>query len=123
MKNFLKKIVIATVILSLAGGLLFYFFLPEYYLPVLPYTLLFFLVVTVLIHAWQLNLAKKDPVKFSRYSMLITFLKLVIYSAFAIIYIAGSTENLLVFVIAIMIFYVVFTTIEVWELMRVTKKN
>ncbi|MFW6309987.1 MAG: hypothetical protein ACOC1D_02695 [Prolixibacteraceae bacterium] len=123
MKKFLKKIIIATVILSLTGGLMFYFFLPEYYLPVLPYALLFFLVVTVLIHLWQLNLAKKDPVKFSRYSMLITFLKLVIYSAFAIIYIAGSSENLLVFVIAIMVFYIVFTTIEVWELMRVTKKN
>lgn len=123
MKKFLKKIIIATVILSLTGGLMFYFFLPEYYLPVLPYALLFFLVVTVLIHLWQLNLAKKDPVKFSRYSMLITFLKLVIYSAFAIIYIAGSSENLLVFVIAIMVFYIVFTTIEVWELMRVTKRN
>ena len=123
MKNFLKKILIATVTLAFVGGLIFYFFLPQYYLSILPYTLIFFLVVTVLIHACQLILAKKDPAKFSRYSMLITFIKLVIYSAFAITYIAGNSENLLVFVIAVMIFYIVFTTIEVWELMRATKRS
>ena len=123
MKSFLKKIITAAVILALAGGVIFYFLIPQYYLPILPFALLLFLVVTVLIHAWQLNLAKKDAAKFSRYSMLITFLKLIIYSAFAIIYIAGSDENLLVFFFSIMIFYVVFTSIEVWELMRVTKRT
>ena len=123
MKRFIVKILIAAAVLLLAGWLVFTFLLPQYYLPVLPWMLLFFMVVTVLVHAWQLNLAKKDFAKFSRYSMLISFLKLVVYSAFAITYIAVQSENLPAFVICLMLAYATFTSIEIIDLMRVTKRN
>ena len=123
MKRFIIKILIATAVLFFTGWLVFTFLAPQYYLPVFPWMLLFFLMVTLLIHSWQLGLAKKDIAKFSRYSMLISFLKLVVYSAFAITYLAIGSENLLVFVICLMLTYIVFTSIEVWELMRVTRKG
>lgn len=123
MKSFITKVLVAGATLVLIGWLVFTLFLPEYYLPVLPYTLLFFVVITIVVHAWQLNLAKKDMARFARFSMLITFFKLLIYTVFAVVYIANNTENVITFVIVLMVLYIVFTFLEVRELMRVTKKK
>ena len=78
MKNFILKLTAASIGIALIAGLLFFFFFREYYIPVLPFILVFFYVVTALVHAYQLKLAKTDIGKFARSNMLITFFKLVI---------------------------------------------
>ncbi len=122
MKRFFAKILGTSVVMAVIGWLVFSLFLPEYYLPILPFTLLFFLIVTILVHAWQLKVAKKNLAKFARTNMLVTFFKLVIYSVFAVVYIANDRENALVFVICLMIIYVIFSFLEVSELSRLSKK-
>jgi len=122
-KRFISKIVITTAILALIGAVVFYFIIPEYYLPVLPLLLLFFAVVTLLIHAWQLHLAKKDVAKVSSSSMIATMLRLFLYSAVAIGYIATRPGNVVVFVICLMVFYIVFTYIEIVDLTQLLRKR
>jgi len=122
MKQFIINIILITVSLAFIGWLVFSQFIPQYYLPVFPFLLLFFAVVAVLIHAYQLQLSKKDIGKFTRSTMLITFFKLFLYSAAAVVYIAVDTENAKVFVIGLMILYVVFTTFEVTSLLKMTTK-
>lgn len=123
MKQFLVKILGASGALALAGWLVFSLFFPEYYLPVLLYMLLFFLVATILVHAWQVKMAKKDMAKFTRSNMLVTFFKLMVYSVFAVVYIAVDKENALIFVICLVLVYLVFTWIEVTELMHITRNS
>lgn len=123
MKQFTVKILGVSIIMTLVGWLVFSLFLSEYYLPVLPFTLLFFLVVTILVHAWQLRMTKKDLAKFTRNNMLVTFLKLIIYSVFAVVYIANDRENALVFVICLVIIYSVFSFLEVTELSKLSRKK
>ncbi len=123
MKQFILKILGASVVLALIGWLVFYYFLPEFYIPVLPFVLLFFAVVTISVHAWQLKLAKKDIAKFARTNMLITFFKLIVYSVFAVVYIAVDSENALVFVICLMLLYLIFTFLEVSDLTRISKNK
>ncbi len=123
MKQFIAKILGVSAVLVLLASLVFSFFIPQYYLPVLPYMLLFFLAVTISVHAWQLRMARKDIGKFTRSNMLITFFKLVIYSVFAVIYIAFDKENALVFVICLMIVYLVFSFLEVSDLTRTSKNK
>ena len=123
MKKFLIKIIATTLFLALAAWLVFSLFLPEYYLSVLPYTLVFFMAVTIVVHAYQLRLAKKDIAKFTRSNMLITFFKLIIYSVFAVIYIANNSENAITFVLCLMIIYLVFSFIEVSELTKISRAN
>lgn len=123
MKQFIAKLTAITSITALIGWLVFSFIVPQYYIPVLPWLLLFFFVFTLIIHAYQLNLSKKDFGKFSRSNMLVTFLKLVIYSVFAVVYIANDRENALTFVIALFLIYMVFTFIEVSEITRISKNN
>lgn len=123
MKQFIAKLTAITSITALIGWLVFSFIVPQYYIPVLPWLLLFFFVFTLIIHAYQLNLSKKDFGKFSRSNMLVTFLKLVIYSVFAVVYIANDRENALTFVIALFLIYMVFTFVEVSEITRISKNN
>lgn len=123
MKHFVIKLTGVTLTIALLGGLVFLLFLPEYYIAILPFLLLFFFVVTIIIHTYQLKQSKKDIGKFARSNMLVTFFKLILFSVVAIAYIAIDPENALVFVICIMIFYLIFTFIEVSEFTRSSKEN
>jgi hypothetical protein len=122
-KRFLSKIILTTAILALIGAVVFYFFIPQYYLSILPWLLLFFAVVTFLVHAWQINLALKDLTKVSRSSMIATMLRLFLYSAVAIVYFATHPQNAVVFVICLVILYVVFTYIEIIDLTQFIRKR
>lgn len=123
MKRFLAKILLLTLALALIGWLFFTLFFPEYYLPVFPYLLGFFFIVTVAIHAYQIKLAQKDIGKFTRSNMLVTFLKLIIYSVVAVVYIASDSENALPFVIGLMLLYLVYSFVEVSEITRFSKNS
>lgn len=122
-KRFLYKILTATIILAALGALIFYLIIPQHYVQILPLLLLFFAVVTVLIHSWQLKLAQKDEAKVTRSSMIATMIRLFLYSAVAIVYIAIEPDNALVFVICLMIFYVVYTYIEIVDLTQLLRKR
>lgn len=117
MKQFSVKITIISAALGIIGWFVFSKLIPQYYLPVFPFLLIFFAAASVLVHAYQLQLAKKDMGKFTRSNMVITFLKLFLYSAFAVIYIAVDTKNAKVFVICFALLYVIYTVIEVTSIL------
>ncbi|PIF06634.1 MAG: hypothetical protein CSA36_00590 [Draconibacterium sp.] len=123
MKNFITYIVLLTFALVLTGWIVFSFFLPKYYLSILPFTVLFFAVVTVVVHIWQLKSAKKSLAKFARTNMVATFVKLLLYALFATIYIARFPQNALTFVVCLAIIYLSFAIFEVVTLSRFSKKN
>ena len=104
MKAFIVKLTGITFAIAVIGWLVFSLAFPEYYLPVLPFLLLFFYLATMGIHAYQLKMAQKDIGKFTRSNMLITFFKLVLYSVVAVVYIALDKENAIPFVICLMLF-------------------
>lgn len=122
MKSFIIKISSATLILALAGWLTFSYFIPQFYLPVFPFLLVFFCLITIASHAYQTKLAKKDIEKFTRTTMLLTFFRLVLYSVIAIVYIAVDKENALPFVLGLFILYLVFTFLEVSETAKLTRR-
>jgi hypothetical protein len=123
LKGFIAKLIGLTAVIALIGWLVFSLFLPEFYLPILPYLLLFFFIVTLLIHWYQLKLAKKSIASFARSNMLITFFKLILYSIVAIIYIALDSSNALPFVICLMLLYLIYTFFEVSEITRISKPD
>jgi len=120
--RFILKIIVAALILAIVGAVLFLFYLEGKYLPVLPWMLLFFLVASILSHGYQRRLAKKDMGKFIRRSMLLSVLRLVMYSAFAIIYLGSNDENAAVFVVSLVVVYITFTFIEVSDLAKIIRR-
>ncbi|WP_321369347.1 hypothetical protein [uncultured Draconibacterium sp.] len=121
MKAFIVKLTRITLAIALIGWLVFSLAFPEYYLPVLPFLLLFFYLATMGIHAYQLKMAKKDIGKFTRSNMLVTFFKLVLYSVVAVVYIAIDKENAIPFVVCLMLLYLIYTFFEVTEITKITK--
>ncbi|MCG6188167.1 hypothetical protein [Maribellus maritimus] len=123
LNRFIAKILALSTAIVLVGWLAFSLFIPQYYLSIFPYALVFFLIVAIAVHTYQLKLAKKDIGKFTRSTMLITFFKLIVYSVFAVVYIANDPENALVFVIALFFLYLVFSFVEVSEITRISKRK
>lgn len=123
MKKFFYKVIAISLVLAILGAIVFVFVIPQYYLPVLPFLLLFFAVTTLLLHHYQLQLAKKSMARFTSSTMLISFLKLFLYSLVAVIYIIFDTENAKVFVACLMLFYIVFTTFETVEVLKITNRK
>jgi len=123
LKRFVFKIFIAATILFFLGWVVFNFITPEQYLPLLPYILAFFALATVMLHAYQLRLAKKNFKHFARYGMLISMFRLLLYTGVTILYLATNAGNIAVFVVSIVIIYLVFTFIEVTDLSRITRNK
>jgi hypothetical protein len=123
LKRFVFKIFIAAIVLFFLGWVVFNFITPEHYLPILPYILVFFVLVTVLLHAYQLRLAKNNFQKFVRYGMLISMFRLLVYTGVTIVYLATNSGNIAVFVVSIVIIYLVFSFIEVTDLSRITRNK
>ncbi|MFW5756131.1 MAG: hypothetical protein ACOCWK_05985 [Tangfeifania sp.] len=121
--RFIIKILVAALLLVAAGWIVFTFYFPEKYLPVLPWMLAFFTVATVLIHSWQLTVAKKNMAKFTQNSMIVSLLRLVLYSGFAIVFLITHSENIAVFVVCIAVVYLIYTFLEVFDLQKLTKQK
>ena len=62
-------------------------------------------------------------VLFTRYSMLFPLFRLLVYSAFAMGYLAVNSDNAAVFVVCLVVVYVTFTFFEVSDLARIVRKN
>lgn len=123
LKQFVISVLVAVVVLTAAGGVIFTSVTPGKYLPVLPWMLGFFALFTIGIHAFQLRLAKKNMTRFVRYSMIVTLIRLFTYSLFAIFYLAANSENMTVFIVCLVVVYIVFTFIEVAALSRFLKQT
>src|SRR5690554_5478114 len=122
-KKFISKIIVTSFILALLAFLFFTWIIPEFYIPILPWMILFFTAVTIATHTYQLNLAKKDVGRLARSTMIISMVRLMLYSLFAIIYLIGNKENIVVFVLSLVIIYMVYTIMEVRSIAKAMQHN
>lgn len=123
MKKYIQNLVVVIFVVSIIAWLVFSKIIPQYYLPVFPFIILFYALVSASVHAYLVRLATKNMGKFTRSIMAITFLKLFIYSAVAIFYISIDKENAKIFVVEFMSLYVVFTIFEVFSLLNIASNN
>ncbi len=120
-RKFLIRISLVSLVLVFTGFILFRWFFPESYLPVYWLALVLFYLFTLATYIWQVKTAQKNLDKFSRLNTVATFLRLLIYIAFTVIYLAIDTEQAVAFVIVIMVLYITFTVIEVRSIAKVAR--
>jgi|LSQX01.3.fsa_nt_gb hypothetical protein len=118
---FLLRITLATIILAGLGWILFIRVVPEMYLQILPWMLLFFFAITLLTYMLQ-HAARKNMRRFTHISMIVSMLRLILYSSFAFIYLYKKPENAVVFIACLAVCYIVYTLTEVCCLSK-TKEN
>jgi phosphotransferase system glucose/maltose/N-acetylglucosamine-specific IIC component len=95
----------------------------QYFLMVLPAVLVFFFIVTNLVHAYLLKVSIKSGSRFTSQYLATSFIKMFFYLAVAIIYSVVNKENAKIFLINFLLLYAVYTTLEVVEFSKVVRQK
>jgi len=113
LKKFIKRGIIISLVLSIAGFFLFITILKEYFSFSFPVLLLVIFLINVLFHRYLIRSAggsnRKFPVKF----LSATGIKMGLYLVLIILFVVFDRENAIPFLFVFMIIYVIFTIFEV----------
>lgn len=123
MKQFIIKSTTLTFIVFILGLILYNTILRAYYFATLPFVLLFFYLVTNLVHAYLLKIADKTSAKFTSQYMAISYIKMFFYLAVAIVFVILNKENAKVFIANFLLFYIIYTVFEVSEFLKKIKQT
>ena len=113
--DFLKKLLIFTIILALAGYFLTYLLPEKFISPTLPALFIFFFSVTGVVHYVLLRISVKRPNSFINYFMLLTFGKLMFYLSIILIYSLIKRDEAVSFILSFAVLYLFFTAFEVTQ--------
>lgn len=121
MKRFLIRSVILSLILLIAGWILYTQIIPQHYSNVLPFILILLFLTTNLIHAYLLRIAEKNISKFTTQFMAMSSLKMLLYLVIIIGYIWIGRAQAETVCINFFVAYIGFTIMEVTEISRVVR--
>lgn len=111
--DFLKKLMIFTIVLAIVGYIVSLFLPGKYISPTLPFLYLFFFSSTAIVHQVLLKISVEKPASFTNYFMLLTFGKLIFYLTIILVYSLLIREDSVRFIITFFILYVFYTVFEV----------
>ncbi len=119
--DFLRKLIIFSVILSfIAIGLSF--LIPKAYItPVLPFLFIFFLILTLISYYILIKSAQKKFIRFLNYYLLTTTAKLLLFIAVLFTYIMLNRKDAVPFALSFFILYLCYTIFEVVSIVGYSK--
>ena len=123
MKQFFYKSTILTIIVFIIGAIVYTTIFKQFYLSVLPFMVLFFYVLTNLVHAYLIKIAGKLSARFTAKYMATNFIKMFLYLAGAIVYVIFNKDNAKPFFVNFLLLYFVYTGFEVYEYLKIVKQN
>ena len=123
MKRFIIQSTILTIIVFILGAVVYSTFLQQYYLSILPFAVLFFYIVTNLVHAYLLRIAVKSGSRFTSQYMAVSFLKMFFYLAVAIVYALINRDYAKIFLGNYLLLYAIFTTFEVLQFSKFVRQK
>jgi hypothetical protein len=118
-----RSIVLTLTLFIAIVGLFRFTGLSIYYLPVLPFFLIFFFLFNLLLHYWLLRITKgRKEIFYSRY--ISAFMaKLLVYLVVFALYAFFHRTEAVIFTIYYVILYIAYTFLEVYCLSAFLKKN
>jgi len=122
MKPFFIKSTILTTIVFLLGLGLYSTVLKQFSFSALPYVLLFFYLVTNLVHFCLLKIGSKTNSRFVSQYMAVNFIKLFFYLVAAIVFVILNREFVKVFIANYLLLYLIYTVFEVNEFLKKIKQ-
>ncbi|MDD2306395.1 MAG: hypothetical protein PHP53_16955 [Prolixibacteraceae bacterium] len=123
MKRFIIQSTVLTIIVFTLGAVVYSTFLQPYYLPILPIAVLFFYLVTNLVHAYLLKIAGKSGSRFTSQYMAVSFLKMFFYLTVGIVYAFLNKESAKIFLGNFLVLYAVYTTFEVLQFSKFVRQK
>lgn len=122
-KRFLIKISLLTIVLALAGFVIFYFFMQSHFRPVYIFLLLFVYLFTA---ATQSYLIKNISADFRRFAALhtgVNLLRLFVFVIIIVIYLIFRKDDSLFFIITTLVLYFIYSIFGTLQLSRISKKS
>ena len=123
MKSFLIKSTTLTAIVFVIGVIFYSTFLKSYYIPVLPFAVLFFFIVTNLVHAYLLKISVKSGSRFTSQYLAVSFIKMFFYLVVAILFVVFNRETAKPFLLNFLVLYFVYTFLEVFEFSKLVRQK
>ena len=122
-RKFLFRLVMLTLILTCLGYGFFNFILPESYFSFFPVLPVFLFTVTVAVHLYLIRASKGDTRKFVSKYLGAMGLKIFLYLAFIVIFLAVDKDNTISFIVSFLVMYAAFTGFEVISFLNTLKNN
>ena len=119
--DFLKRLLIFSLILGVITFGIAFFLPPKAITPVLPFLFLFFISVTLTGYYLLIKAAGKKFIKFLNYYLLTTTLKLLLFIAILVGYIMLNKEDAGPFGISFFILYLLYSVFEVVSLVSYSR--
>ena len=123
MKRFVVRSSVLTALLFITGYSVYRWVIPELYSHCILYILIFFFLVTNILHYLLLGIKDRNIRKFPTYFMGINFVKMLVYLAFAGVVIILHKPHARIFLINFLIIYITFSALEVSEISRIMKRK
>nr|NQU93662.1 hypothetical protein [Bacteroidota bacterium] len=128
--RFITSTVILAIILSAVYSILLVAIPRAYLSPAIPWTIIFFLIITLGIFYLQLKVSLRKTSRFANFFMLATAGKLILFLLIIISYSFIYRADAINFIVAFFVIYLVFTVYEVIQILNIqqrikelTKKN
>lgn len=123
LKKYIIRLLIFSLFIALIAFALYATVLSQFYLPVMPWVLLFFVLISLATHYILIKSGESRITKFSTSFMGVTSIKLFLYLIFIVVYLINDKSNALVFVISFFILYLLFTVFETSTLLKDLNKK
>ena len=117
LKKYISRLLIFAISIGIIFFVVFKYLLAQYYLPVFPFLIIFFTIISILIHYILLKASNFRIAKFSTFFMGSTTAKLFIYVIFLVIYVLVDKLNAVPFLLTFFVLYFLFTIFETFSLL------
>lgn len=121
--RFLKKLMVYSGILAILSIGAFISFPANYFSPAYPYLFLFFIVTTLTGYWLIIRSAYEKPVRFINTYLLVTVVKLLVFTGILVVYILLNKKDALPFGLSFLILYLLFTVFEVISLVSYSRNS
>ena len=121
--RFTRAIILFSIILALLCIGAMYVLPANYITPMLPYLLIFFLIISLAIYYFIEKAIAKRFSLFTNYFMIATMLKILIYLTIITLYAFTNKNDAVTFILTFFIFYVGYSTFEVIWLLRMRAQH
>lgn len=122
LSEFIKKISWLSFVICVLAFIIYFFAIPQYYLPVFPVIIILFYSVSTAAHYFLLKSLSARLAQFTNTFMLATSAKLMVYMLFAVIYLLINKKQAVNFLIPFAALYFIFLIFDVVQISNEIKK-
>ena len=111
--KFIKRVSLLSVITATVAFLLTYIIPGIFITPTLPFLILFFFAVAIIVHFALLKISEKQSSKFISMYLLVTVIKNFFYIIILLAYVFLNHYDAVTFIVTFFILYLIFTILEI----------